>query len=402
MKEKKPRKSQTNMNIIGGLVLIIVPFLLTYLLNLIAYFAAFAIVFVLNTYMGASIEFDEKSFAGGSMPVNTVVMLFLYALLCLIIFGWWYLVIKNNSSNNNESKNITSKKGSLLKNAGLIIVFGYSFQLFIDSILNLVKKVAPKLIQEYDENIGSLLNNKTSVILMLTVIIITPIAEELIFRGVITTYSNKLFPPKTVIIISSVLFAIYHGNIVQGVYAFIAGIILGIIVAKTGKILPAIMLHVVINLSAYLVPDILFKNIITLLFTLVGSASLMFLVIYIIKYGTIWSKQTDATADGSDSKNGNKKTDAADDSSDSKNGSKKSDASSDSSDAKNGSKKSDAAADSNDSKNGNKKTDASSDYNDSKNGSKKTDAADNKTNKNNVSKKNNNINNRNKRKNVNK
>ena len=116
MKEKKPRKSQTNMNIIGGLVLIIVPFLLTYLLNLIAYFAAFAIVFVLNTYMGASIEFDEKSFAGGSMPVNTVVMLFLYALLCLIIFGWWYLVIKNNSSNNNESKNITSKKGSLLKN----------------------------------------------------------------------------------------------------------------------------------------------------------------------------------------------------------------------------------------------------------------------------------------------
>ena len=354
MKEKKPRKSQTNMNIIGGLVLIIVPFLLTYLLNLIAYFAAFAIVFVLNTYMGASIEFDEKSFAGGSMPVNTVVMLFLYALLCLIIFGWWYLVIKNNSSNNNESKNITSKKGSLLKNAGLIIVFGYSFQLFIDSILNLVKKVAPKLIQEYDENIGSLLNNKTSVILMLTVIIITPIAEELIFRGVITTYSNKLFPPKTVIIISSVLFAIYHGNIVQGVYAFIAGIILGIIVAKTGKILPAIMLHVVINLSAYLVPDILFKNIITLLFTLVGSASLMFLVIYIIKYGTIWSKQTDATAD------------------------------------------------SNDSKNGNKKTDASSDSSDSKNGSKKTDAADNKTNKNNVSKKNNNINNRNKRKNVNK
>ena len=370
MKEKKPRKSQTNMNIIGGLVLIIVPFLLTYLLNLIAYFAAFAIVFVLNTYMGASIEFDEKSFAGGSMPVNTVVMLFLYALLCLIIFGWWYLVIKNNSSNNNESKNITSKKGSLLKNAGLIIVFGYSFQLFIDSILNLVKKVAPKLIQEYDENIGSLLNNKTSVILMLTVIIITPIAEELIFRGVITTYSNKLFPPKTVIIISSVLFAIYHGNIVQGVYAFIAGIILGIIVAKTGKILPAIMLHVVINLSAYLVPDILFKNIITLLFTLVGSASLMFLVIYIIKYGTIWSKQTDATADGSDSKNGNKKTDAASDSSDSKDS--------------------------------NKKTDATADYNDSKNGSKKTDAADNKTNKNNVSKKNNNINNRNKRKNVNK
>ena len=386
MKEKKPRKSQTNMNIIGGLVLIIVPFLLTYLLNLIAYFAAFAIVFVLNTYMGASIEFDEKSFAGGSMPVNTVVMLFLYALLCLIIFGWWYLVIKNNSSNNNESKNITSKKGSLLKNAGLIIVFGYSFQLFIDSILNLVKKVAPKLIQEYDENIGSLLNNKTSVILMLTVIIITPIAEELIFRGVITTYSNKLFPPKTVIIISSVLFAIYHGNIVQGVYAFIAGIILGIIVAKTGKILPAIMLHVVINLSAYLVPDILFKNIITLLFTLVGSASLMFLVIYIIKYGTIWSKQTDITTDISDSKNGNKKTDAADDSSDSKNGSKKSD----------------AASDSSDSKDSNKKTDATADYNDSKNGSKKTDAADNKTNKNNVSKKNNNINNRNKRKNVNK
>ncbi len=81
--------------------------------------------------------------------------------------------------------------------------------------------------------------------------ILTPIAEEMVFRGAIL---RKLLPcvrcPWIAIVISAVVFGIAHGNVPQFVHAVIVGILLGWTYWRTGSILPAVVVHWVNNLSA--------------------------------------------------------------------------------------------------------------------------------------------------------
>ena len=56
--------------------------------------------------------------------------------------------------------------------------------------------------------------------------------------------------PKTAVVISAILFALYHMNVVQGVYAFIIGLILGFLYLKTNTIWAPIAFHVCANLSS--------------------------------------------------------------------------------------------------------------------------------------------------------
>ena len=53
------------------------------------------------------------------------------------------------------------------------------------------------------------------------------------------------------IICSAVIFAVVHGNMAQGVHAFVMGCLLGWLYYRTGSIIPGIVLHWVNNSVAY-------------------------------------------------------------------------------------------------------------------------------------------------------
>lgn len=76
--------------------------------------------------------------------------------------------------------------------------------------------------------------------------IVAPISEELIFRG----YVQKSLAPygrKFSIFCSAFLFGLFHGNLLQTPYAFLAGLILGYLAAEY-HIVWAIALHIFNNL----------------------------------------------------------------------------------------------------------------------------------------------------------
>ena len=75
--------------------------------------------------------------------------------------------------------------------------------------------------------------------------------EELVFRGIIfgkikIYYNNIVFA----LIIQGVCFGIYHLNLIQGLYATVLGIILGLIYIYTDSILIPILMHSVFNISS--------------------------------------------------------------------------------------------------------------------------------------------------------
>lgn len=73
-----------------------------------------------------------------------------------------------------------------------------------------------------------------------------PVVEEIIFRGLVMRGLEK-YGKHFAILISSILFGLFHGNIVQSPYAFAVGLVLGY-AAMEYNILWAMVLHMVNNL----------------------------------------------------------------------------------------------------------------------------------------------------------
>lgn len=78
--------------------------------------------------------------------------------------------------------------------------------------------------------------------------IVVPIAEELMFRGVIYKRLMYLGGKYNAMFISSLVFGFYHGNLVQGIYGFVVGYIAVYIYDKYGSIFAPIFLHAVMNI----------------------------------------------------------------------------------------------------------------------------------------------------------
>ena len=96
----------------------------------------------------------------------------------------------------------------------------------------------------------------SSIAMFLYVGILAPISEELLFRGVLlrslASHSKKL-----AILVSAILFGLFHGNLIQTPYAIVVGLVLGY-VALEYHVIWAIAIHIFNNLVfAMLLPNVL-------------------------------------------------------------------------------------------------------------------------------------------------
>lgn len=82
---------------------------------------------------------------------------------------------------------------------------------------------------------------------LIVVVILAPITEELIFRGILFEEINRLFDYKFAIFSTALLFGIYHFNILQGVNTFVMALILAIVYYYRKNILDSILIHMVNN-----------------------------------------------------------------------------------------------------------------------------------------------------------
>ena len=86
--------------------------------------------------------------------------------------------------------------------------------------------------------------------------ILGPIAEEILFRGLVLR-SLRPYGKKFAIVVSAILFGLFHGNLLQAPFAFVVGLVLGY-VALEYHIGWAMALHVMNNLGyADLLPRLL-------------------------------------------------------------------------------------------------------------------------------------------------
>ena len=77
--------------------------------------------------------------------------------------------------------------------------------------------------------------------------LITPFLEELLHRGVVFGRLRRRMNMWQAVILSALIFAVLHFNIVQFIYAFLLGIVFALFVEKTGQLYPAVIAHIVAN-----------------------------------------------------------------------------------------------------------------------------------------------------------
>lgn len=88
--------------------------------------------------------------------------------------------------------------------------------------------------------------NSDTLSMFLYTTLAAPVVEEIIFRGLVLRGLEK-YGKRFAILISAILFGLFHGNIVQSPYAFMVGLVLGY-VAMEYNILWSMVLHMVNNL----------------------------------------------------------------------------------------------------------------------------------------------------------
>ena len=119
---------------------------------------------------------------------------------------------------------------------------------------------------------------------LISTVFVSPICEELLFRGVFLNRLKLIVPTSFAIIISSILFGALHsyGNIIS---AFVFGVCMCIIYLKTKNILTCILAHFINNLLAELFVHIdsgnlIFTNdIFIVLFSILAIVSLYLIII---------------------------------------------------------------------------------------------------------------------------
>lgn len=102
-------------------------------------------------------------------------------------------------------------------------------------------------------NVVTILDGQSLLLQILFVVIIGPIMEEIFFRKIVidrlASYGEVL-----AIVVSAVMFGLFHANVAQTIYTTILGLLLGYVYIKSGNLLYTIALHMMMNLVHGVVP----------------------------------------------------------------------------------------------------------------------------------------------------
>ncbi len=82
---------------------------------------------------------------------------------------------------------------------------------------------------------------------VLVMVILAPIIEEFLFRKLLIDRMSR-YGEKLAVVLSALMFGLFHGNFSQFFYAFFLGLLFGYVYLKSGKLRYSIGLHMFINL----------------------------------------------------------------------------------------------------------------------------------------------------------
>lgn len=169
-----------------------------------------------------------------------------------LIFVSIFVKARSNKYRNKYNEDYV-KTASLKKDSYKLVIIGMGLAGFGNILISMIMKLFENnaYINSVIETLNQALsfsNNYEYALMILSVVILAPILEEYLFRGILFAEVKK--SPKAKIIITALSFAIYHLNLIQGINTLFIGLVLGYIYYYRRNIKEVILVHMVNNLVA--------------------------------------------------------------------------------------------------------------------------------------------------------
>lgn len=183
-----------------------------------------------------------------------------FCMMALPVFLAWFLLRfkkKKNEFPPQEEKKKFSVNPLKFIPLSVIITFGLGgvtvlWLEFTEQYLGNIDLFSSSM--ESFEEAWSGLNNEAYIWVLLSVVVLGPIVEELVFRGLIYNYVDEIGSLSATFLVSGIAFGIWHGEPVQSVYTAWMGIVLALVYYRTNSILYPIFIHVLNNFLSALPP----------------------------------------------------------------------------------------------------------------------------------------------------
>lgn len=154
----------------------------------------------------------------------------------LIVLGAFFLLRRKNPLK--ESGFLATRGRFVFMAAGLAPILYLATTL----ILGLLPQ---QWLDDYMEASAAL--NDTGPLMILAAVIIAPLVEELVFRGLILTRLHRGMPGWLAVLVTALVFGVCHGQLVWIAYAFVLGTIFGFMALRARSIWPSLTAHLIFN-----------------------------------------------------------------------------------------------------------------------------------------------------------
>lgn len=233
---------------------VIKPYIYLVFIFFIVTFGIVIINYIINIIIGFSTgEFDFNKEILFDIPHLHELLMFSTA---IIIYFIWYRKLKRSD------KALVKAKQIKVKDACFILILGLGDLFITYGIMNLLNVIItryyPQVISNYN-SMMSYIDDGNLMLLVLRSVILGPIYEELVFRGVILKKANYIKPFYKANIFQALLFAISHLSWIQFLYVFPGALLYGYVTFKYRTLFPSVFLHIFNNASALLISKYLDK-----------------------------------------------------------------------------------------------------------------------------------------------
>lgn len=202
-------------------------------------------------FLGGALMLTQESFESHTSMIDTILVMVL-----LVVYGLWLYAIFRKEQRNGTEIMVSPLNRQMLLTIP-ILTFGLKgivdiWFIAVEHGLNSIPWIEESMQNHIDNWSG--IDTQPYIWSLLSVVVLGPIVEELLFRGLVFHYLEKIRGGWFPILISGIAFGVWHREPIQCVYTAIIGIVFGIIYARMRDLRVVILLHVLNNFLSCLPP----------------------------------------------------------------------------------------------------------------------------------------------------
>ena len=175
------------------------------------------------------------------------ILQFVAEIVCIIVLSIWYYFGYVKKDKKNGVYKPVSSKYRLIKDSGFILCGSLACFGLAATLSALMAYLMPSVSSAVSDALNLAMGGNT--------VILAPVCEELALRGIVLQRSKRAYGFIGCIIISAVLFGIFHLNPIQGIYVLPMGLFWGFIGYRFNSVIPCLLCHFLNNLYSFIMPQ---------------------------------------------------------------------------------------------------------------------------------------------------